>query len=152
MKRQYTPLAACVLVFTSLFFVNPATADKVATPETLQGVETVNVDWVKANMDSAVLVDTRKKAVYVRGHIPGAINIPYKIKSAMSADADLSEDRFDLAKLPQDKSSKIIVYCHAEYCWNSYKAAQKISDAGYAKVYRFRDGYPAWESAGYPVE
>ena len=152
MKRSFNTFTTFSFVFFNLLLANPAIAEKVATPETLTSVETVTVDWVKANLDSSFLVDTRKKAVYAKGHIPGAINIPYKIKSPLTADADLSADRFDIDKLPQDKAAKIIVYCHAEYCWNSYKASRKMSDAGYSQIYRFRDGYPAWEGAGLPVE
>lgn len=152
MKIHTTNLTAFTFFIVSLIFVNQVLAGKVATPETLPGVQTVDVDWVKANMDSATIVDTRKKAVYVLGHIPGSLNIFYKVKSDKTPDADLSKDRFDLSKLSQEKNSKIIVYCHAEFCWNSYKAAQQMLAAGYTNLYWFRGGFPAWESAGNPVE
>ncbi len=37
----------------------------------------VDVAWIKANGGSAVILDTRGKADYLRGHIPGAVNTDY---------------------------------------------------------------------------
>ena len=63
----------------------------------------VEASYVKQQMDSGkklVLVDARpKRARYDKGHLPGALSIPYR--------------KFDKFKhlLPKDKNTPIIFYC-----------------------------------------
>ena len=63
----------------------------------------VEAPYVKQQMDSnkkLVLVDARpKRAKYDKGHLPGALSIPYR--------------KFDKFKhlLPKDKNTPIIFYC-----------------------------------------
>lgn len=73
---------------------------------------------------------------YDNGHIPGAVSIPLATLDA---------------KIPTlDKMKTYLVYCH----WDgpSMAGAQKLVDAGFAKVYRLAGNYAAWTAAGYPVE
>lgn len=140
-------LSAAALLATAL----PAFAAN--TPELLNGVTVVNVDKAKELMGSgARMVDTRVAAEYAEAHIKGAINVPYKEKSAKASDFDAAQDSFDLAKLPADKNAAVISHCNGSECWKSYKGAAVMIKAGYTKVYWFRDGFPAWKAKGYPVE
>lgn len=123
------------------------------TPESLSGATVVNADKAKELMaGGAKMIDTRVAAEYAEAHIKGAINAPYKEKSAKAADFDAAQDSFDLAKLPADKNAAIITQCNGAECWKSYKGAVAAIKAGYKKVYWFRDGFPAWKAKGYPVE
>lgn len=140
-------LSAAALLATVL----PAFAAN--TPESLNGATVVNVDKAKELMGSgARMVDTRVAAEYAEAHIKGAINVPYKEKSAKASDFDAAQDSFDLAKLPADKNAAVISHCNGSECWKSYKGAAVMIKAGYTKVYWFRDGFPAWKAKGYPVE
>ncbi len=140
-------LAAAALFATAL----PAFAAD--TPESLNGATVVNADKTKELIASgARMVDTRVAAEYAEAHIKGAINVPYKEKSAKAANFDASQDSFDLSKLPADKNAAIITYCNGAECWKSYKGGSAAINAGYKKVYWFRDGMPAWKAKGYPVE
>ena len=67
--------------------------------------EIVDVEFVKANRGvpmpaNVLLVDARPyKGKYVKGHIPGAVSIPF------------SEFDKHIDKLPKDKDSILIFYC-----------------------------------------
>jgi len=140
-------LSAAVLLAMTL----PAFAAD--TPESLNGATVVNADKAKELMGSgARMIDTRVAAEYAEAHIKGAINAPYKEKSAKAVDFDAALDSFDLSKLPADKNAAIISHCNGSECWKSYKGANAMIKAGYKKVYWFRDGFPAWKAKGYPVE
>lgn len=123
------------------------------TPASLNGAEIVNAAKAKSLMASgATMIDTRVANEYSEAHIKGAINVPYKEKSAKAADFDASLDSFNLAKLPANKSAPIITQCNGAECWKSYKSAATAIKAGYTKVYWFRGGFPEWKAAGFAVE
>ena len=46
----------------------------------------------------------------------------------------------------------VVFYCSGVRCPRSAKASEQALGWGYTKVYYFRDGFPAWKQAGYPVE
>lgn len=142
----------CISMTTAavLLFANAAIAD---TPETLKGATLVDAAQAKAAIDGgAKIVDARVANEYAEAHIKGAINIPYKEKSAKSATYDASQDSFDLSKLPADKNAALVIYCNGAECWKSYKASEMAIKAGYKNVHWFRLGLPAWKAAGYPAE
>jgi rhodanese-related sulfurtransferase len=139
-------LASCAMLVSGV----SAAAD---TPAKLAGVEIVDAAKVKSMMASgAVLIDTRVANEFADSHIKGAINVPYKEKSAKAADFDASQDSFDLSKLPSDKSTVIITQCNGPECWKSYKSAVMAVKAGYKKVFWFRNGIPEWKAKGFAVE
>lgn len=140
------------LLFCTLF-VASAQAATPLTPPDLPGVTVVTAAQTRDLMAKGVLiVDTRVASEYVEQHIKGAINIPYKEKSAKSPDFDPKLDRFDLSKLPADKNTPVIFYCNAGECWKSYKSSKTALRAGYTKVYWLRGGIPEWRNNGLPVE
>jgi rhodanese-related sulfurtransferase len=49
------------------------------------------------------------------------------------------------AKLPNDKTTPIVVYCKAGPMGNI--AAERLIEMGYANVINFKDGMNAWEKA-----
>jgi rhodanese-related sulfurtransferase len=139
--------------FAAFTFISAGTAMASETPAELKGAELINAVKAKSLMDGGVkMIDTRVSNEYAESHIKGAINIPYKEKSAKSPDFDASQDSFDVSKLPADKNAPIITSCNGPECWKSYKGAVGAMKAGYKKVYWFRGGYPEWKAKGYPVE
>jgi len=130
-----------------------ATAGQSDTPPNLPGVTVVSAEQARALMfKGTLIVDARVAGEYVEERIKGAINIPYKEKSAKSPDFDARLDKFDLAKLPPDRNTPVIFYCNAGECWKSYKASKVSIKAGYTKVYWLRGGIPEWKAKGFPVE
>lgn len=129
------------------------TAYAVETPATLNGTTLVSAEKAKEMHDKGILViDSRLANEYVESHVKGAINVPYKEKSAKTVDFDASQDSFDISKLPADKNTPMIIYCNSGECWKSYKASVVAMKAGYKKIYWFRGGMPEWKAKGYPSE
>lgn len=102
--------------------------------------EIVDVGFVKAHMavpmpENVMIVDARPyKVKYTKGHIPGAVNIPFS--------------QFDkkINLLPKDKNALLIYYCGGLKCKLSHKSAQKAEKLGYKNVKVFAKGYPDWIS------
>ncbi len=143
---------AVFMVMFLLVIAGQAMAGKVATPESFDGITVVSPDWVKSNLGKVTVVDARKKGEYVEKHIPGAVSIVYKEKSAKNLEFDESKDKFKLGKYPSDKSAAIVVYCNGPKCWKSFKSAILLVRNGYTNVNWLRDGFPSWLEKGYPTE
>ena len=133
---------ACTLLFTAPAYAN----QKPETPETIDGVPTVSAEEAKKLIDGgAIPIDCRKKIEYAEEHIQTAIHVPYKEKSERVADFDAAKDRFDIESVIGDKNTPIVLYCNGVKCWKSYKASVLAQRKGYTKVYRLREGIPAWK-------
>jgi len=116
-------------------------ADKVS-PTTVDGAKTVNAAEAKALFDKGtVFIDTRKDKDWNAGRIPDAVQLDVKKK--------FSEET--LGKEVK-KGDPVVMYCNGESCMRSSKASAMAVGWGYSNVYYFRDGFPAWKAAGYPVE
>lgn len=144
---------ALMFVIGACAFTSASLSLAAETPTSLKGTEVVSAAKAKSLMDGgAKMIDTRVANEYAEAHIKGAINVPYKEKSAKAADFDASQDSFDVSKLPADKNATIITQCNGAECWKSYKGAVAAMKAGYKKVYWFRGGFPEWKASGLPVE
>ena len=151
MKISYLlpALFAGILVSVNAFGVDlPVKTDKsYVSPESVSGAETV--DAAKAHQlwkDRAWFVDPRKPEQYEAGRIPGALNIEY---DPGTQDQQLTEASL-MAEVP--KSEAVVFYCNAAGCDRSSWGAALAAEWGWQEVYYFRDGYPGWTKAGYPVE
>ncbi|MCF8076858.1 MAG: sulfurtransferase [Desulfotignum sp.] len=98
----------------------------------------VDADFVIAHMtvpmpDNVMIIDARPyKPKYFKGHIPGAVNIPY---TEFDKKTDL---------LPKDKNALLIFYCGGLECKLSHKSAKKAEALGYKNVKVFAKGFPEW--------
>ncbi|RZI45092.1 hypothetical protein EDM53_05920, partial [Rickettsiales endosymbiont of Peranema trichophorum] len=83
-----------------------------------------------------VIVDLRKKQDFDRGHIPGAINIPFDkydgFEGSHTTFPGLSRDKINY------------VYCYALLCDLSQKAARKFASLGYP-VKEVEGGFMTWQ-------
>lgn len=129
------------LAMFMLFAVPFAHAAKVS-PVTVPGASTVSAADAKKLFDKGVVfVDVRKGKDWDAGRIPGAKHIELK--------KVLSEETLGKAV---GKGKDVVIYCNGPSCLRSSKAAVKAVGWGYSKVHYFREGFPAWKKAGYPVE
>jgi rhodanese-related sulfurtransferase len=134
-------ITAALALFISAAIFAPAQAAKVS-PTEINGATTVDAATAKQLFDRGVVfVDVRKNSDWEAGRVPGAVHLELK--------KVLSEDK--LVKVAS-KATEIVMYCNGAKCMRSSKAAAKAVSWGFAKVYYFRDGFPAWEAAGYAVE
>ena len=123
------------------------------TPKELAGAKVIEAKQASDLIAKGVaVIDARNDADYLDGHIKGALLVPYHEVSAKEIGFDGAEDKFDLAKLPQDKNAAMLLYCDGTPCWKSYKAAVLAIRNGYKNIYWFRGGFPEWKDAAYPVE
>lgn len=113
-----------------------------ATPESVDGATTVDAAAAKQLFDQeAAFVDLRKQNVWNAGRVPGAIWLDFK--NTFSEQTLAAE---------VDKDEQVVFYCSGVHCPRSAKAATRALGWGYQKVFYFREGFPAWKKAGYPVE
>lgn len=134
-----------LLVIISLMamgFVPMSQAGDKVSPETISGATTVDVVKAKALFDKGVIfLDIRKDKDWAAGRVPDAIHI--ELKKKLNADSMSKQIK---------KDQQVVIYCNGPKCMRSSKASAKAVGWGFTKVFYFRDGFPAWKAAGYPVE
>lgn len=94
------------------------------------GVKTLSLAQAREQQADSVLLDVRPNDEYVRGHVKGAINIPYE------------ELANHLERLPKDQ--KIIVYCRGRLCSISNQAAQMLNMHGF-EAFSLNNTYQEWQ-------
>ncbi|MDD3472060.1 MAG: rhodanese-like domain-containing protein [Syntrophaceae bacterium] len=89
-----------------------------------------------------VFIDTRHKEHYDLAHVSGAIFLsPEEI-----------QDRFIEVQPFINEDSSLILYCYGPDCDMAEKVVAFLSQMGFTKFMIMISGFPAWQSAGYPVE
>lgn len=81
-----------------------------------------------------VLINVLPRAAFNEQHIRTSINIP--------VDADDFADRVE--SVVGGRNRKIVVYCANHACDASPKAARKLEDAGFSRVYDYEGGTEDW--------
>ncbi|HAT85443.1 MAG TPA: rhodanese [Rhizobiales bacterium] len=123
-----------------LFMVLPASAE--LSPETISGATTVDATKAKSLFEQGVkFLDVRSNADFEAGRVPSAIHIELKKK--------LNEESME-ARVSKDEP--VVIYCNGWSCLRASKATSKAIKWGYSKVYYFRDGFPSWQTANFPIE
>jgi rhodanese-related sulfurtransferase len=149
-RKPYGLIALALLIAsttTSAVDLPIKTGSGYTSPESVTGATTV--DAAKAHelwKQRAWFVDPRKPGQFEDGRIPGALNIEY---DPGSPNQQLTADSL-AAEVPKDEP--VVFYCNAAGCDRSSWAAALAAEWGWKEVYYFRDGFPAWSKAGYPVE
>jgi rhodanese-related sulfurtransferase len=92
---------------------------------------------------SAIILDARKHAEYVAGHIPGARNIDAAPSEAVAAIERL---------VGGNKSKALVLYCNGPFCQASRLLGDQLVTAGFTNVRRYQLGIPVWRALGGPTE
>ena len=120
-----------------------AAEEKPYAPEAIEGVRTVSaeqvIDLILANPDLLV-IDSRKKTEYLKGHIEGAVNI---LNTRLT--------RESLERIAPDKSREILFYCNGTRCLRSSDSINKARGWGYTNLIWFRGGWKEWTEKRLPV-
>lgn len=84
--------------------------------------------------DDFVLVNVLPRDAFKKAHIRTSINIPHE------------DDSFEaqVEKVAGGKDRKVVVYCANFDCDASSKAARKLDDAGFERVYDYEGGTKDW--------
>lgn len=135
-KTVIFALATALLSITSSF------AGDAVSPMTIDGAKTVTTEEAKKLFDDGVLfIDVRKDKDWNAGRVSDAVQLNVK--------TNFTEQNM-AAELKKDEPA--VIYCNGEKCMRSSKATKMAVGWGYTNLYYYRDGFPAWKKAGYPVE
>lgn len=133
--RMIALLAALMVAVTM-----SARAD--TSPETVAGATTVTVEQAAELFERGVVfVDVRKPSDYEAGRVPGAVHLD--LPSAFTEEALAAEVA---------KDDPVVIYCNGHSCMRSSEASALAVGWGWTEVFYLRDGFPAWDAAGHPVE
>lgn len=140
MKRLF--FAACAVVLaTAALGVNAADQE---SPTTVAGATTIDTAKAKALFDKqTAFIDVRSTKDWDAGRIPGAEHLA-------NTEGKLTEE--SLAKTLGGKDKEVVFYCNGHKCMRSSQAATDALKWGFKNVYYYRDGFPAWQASGNPVE
>ncbi|PZX09802.1 rhodanese-related sulfurtransferase [Palleronia aestuarii] len=112
------------------------------SPENIEGATTVSAEEAAVLFDEGVVfVDVRKTSDYEAGRIPTSAHLD--VKTAFTEES-LSE--------VVAKTEPVVIYCNGEECMRSSQASEMAVSWGWEQVNYLREGFPAWEAAGLPVE
>jgi rhodanese-related sulfurtransferase len=91
---------------------------------------------------AAVFIDARSVEDYAKGHIQGALSLPWQ-----------EVDRNFLAVTQSlDVETQIVTYCDGETCELSHDLALFLRDAGFLNTRVLINGWTLWQQAGLPAE
>lgn len=126
-----------------LFALFASMAIAADAPMEVAGATTIDTAKAKELFDAGtVFVDPRRDSDWAAGRIPDAVHLELK---GVFNEASLTE-----ATGGKDKA--VIFYCNGAKCARSATCAEKAAAWGFSNIYYYRDGFPAWKAAGYPVE
>ena len=112
-------------------------------PDNIPGAITVGaeevIELILLNPE-LVVVDSRKKTEYSKGHIEGAVNI---LNTVMQQE--------EIENISPDKTKAILFYCNGTRCSRSSDAVSKALDWGYKNIFWFRGGLNEWKDKRLPV-
>ncbi len=130
------------LVFGLCLSVSVQAEEKEISPETVVGATTIDVKEAKRLFDQGtVFLDVRSQRDWDAGRIPGSAYLELKhIFTEESLAAVVARDK------------PVVIYCNSIGCMRSSHACAKAVGWGFKQVYYFREGYPAWQEAGYAIE
>ena len=113
--------------------------DKLLKKWNKRNVPYMSVETLALPKTDALLLDAREQKEYEVSHIKNAICVGY----------DKFKLKETLAKLPEDKNAKIVVYCSLGI--RSETVAHKLIEAGYTNVYNLYGGIFKWKNANFQV-
>ena len=137
--RQRIIIASILILLSSSSFADK----KPYAPENIEDVKIVSaeevIELILASPD-LVVIDSRKKTEYQKGHIEGAINI-----------LNTRLKREDLEAISPEKSREILFYCNGTRCLRSSDSINKAKNWGYTNLIWFRGGWKEWSDKRLPV-
>ena len=132
---RITHLACALLVALTLATVSCGDSKPSDQPQTIAGAELA--ERIRAG-DAPFILDVRSRREFNRGHIPGAVNVPY------------DELPGRLGELDGDKDTEVVVYCQTGQ--RAVFAADVLARAGYTDVRDLEGHMRAWRRARHPTK
>lgn len=140
-SHQY--LTIIIAIFSTLYSSILPAELKPYAPESIEEVTIVTaeevIDLILINPE-LIVIDSRKKTEFLKGHIEGAINI---LNTKITRD--------EVESLSPDKSKAILFYCNGIRCLRSSDSIEKVKRWGYTRLFWFRGGWKEWSDKRLPV-
>jgi len=92
---------------------------------------------------TAIVIDTRSRAEFEAGHIPGAINLDAPAGERVAAVGRLAGG---------DKKKALVLYCNGPFCQASRRLAEQLVENGFTNARRYQLGIPVWRALGGPTQ
>jgi len=92
---------------------------------------------MSAGQQDFVLLDTRSPALYVQGHVPGALNLPH----GKIVDVKLRDYPLD---------TLFVVYCAGPHCNGAHRGAERLARLG-RPVKLMIGGVEGWRDEGFAL-
>jgi rhodanese-related sulfurtransferase len=89
-----------------------------------------------------LFVDARLSDEYEKGHIPGALSLPF----------DDMENHLPALEQVLESEHPIVVYCRNRECDDALLLALELREMGQSNLFYYVDGFELWEESGCPVE
>jgi rhodanese-related sulfurtransferase len=117
--------------------------EKPYAPEEMPGTTIVSaeevIEMILSNPE-LIVIDSRKKTEYIKGHIEGAINI-------LNTELGLEELEF----IAPDRNTALLFYCNGVRCLRSSDSLTKAVGWGYTNLFWFRGGWKEWTEKRLPM-
>jgi len=134
-------------IFVFIFSITASTillaGEKPYAPESMPGTTTVSaeeaIEMILANPE-LIVIDSRKKTEYIKGHIEGAINI---------LNTELGPEELEF--IAPDKNTPLLFYCNGVRCLRSSDSLTKAVGWGYTNLFWFRGGWKEWTEKRLPM-
>jgi rhodanese-related sulfurtransferase len=140
--KIFTTIKVCIFI-AACFPGSASAVEKPYAPEKIPGATSVFaeevVDLILSNPE-LIIIDSRKKTEYIKGHIEGAINI-------LNTELMLE----DLEVIAPDRGRALLFYCNGVRCLRSSDAINKAVEWGYTNIFWFRGGWNEWTDKRLPV-
>ncbi|MPQ42730.1 sulfurtransferase [Clostridium tarantellae] len=118
----------------------------------------VSIDWLEKNKDNnVVILDGRSKKDYDKGHIPGAINVPWQDLANIKGKAGdigwgIALDKENLSRklgeLGIDENTIVVTYAKKENGWGEDgRLAWQLKNAG-INTKMLNGGFDLWQAQG----
>ncbi len=92
--------------------------------------------------ESHRFIDARPAEKYAKGHIPGALSLPFQTL----------DDHFGTAAILLDSQKPLVVYCGNRDCDDALLLTIELKNMGAAHLVLYVDGFELWSQHGGAVE
>jgi rhodanese-related sulfurtransferase len=122
--------------------------------ETLGELELVAFLETQVARGKGVLIDSRLPEFYVKGAIPGAVNVPFTALDPANPYRDAILEALGAVRQGVGwdfaGAQELAMYCNGPWCEQSPRAIRHLLEAGYpaAKLHYYRGGMQDWLSLG----
>lgn len=108
----------------------------------MQTLTTRELHEMTQRTNDLAVINVLPKDQFDNAHIRGSVNAPVGSKNFES----------EVERIAGGRDKPVVVYCASTECDASPKAAKRLDEAGFEKVYDYEAGVKAWSEAGLPVE